>query len=259
MAIMKHFFLSIVLALFSFGVNAQMLSAGAEWTRPFNYYTLSAGHNNSSTTLNVSYPAAISQGDLILLHIAYKYSSATVTPTGFTLLTSLSAGSGSNGEDSGTVVSAVYYRVATGAETPGGTFSVTFSSGSVITCRTYGFRKDPRHQWSWVYADGSDVTGNTTWSVTTGGISLKVGDILCAFSAHNFQTPSWGTATFTQTGSTFSSVTNVTQGGTSAGDNARNGFQFVRVNTTSGASNAVTVSAGTATGPMVLIALRQTL
>jgi len=260
---MKILSILFFLILLSRLTVAQVFNYAADPTHIPAYTTIAASGASSTSTLNIPYPTTVVKGQIIILAIAYKYSGATVTPTGFTSIASLaSALGGGTGEDLGDPVIHVYYKIADGTE--GGTnFSTTFSSGSAITGRTFLLTKDSRYNWSILSASGTDNTSGTGYSITTSSnLILKKGDVILACSATTVQTVGFGTGTLTHSGSTFATLLKPQDTGTSAGFNVRLGVQHSTVLTSSGTNAAMTFAStlsGSSWGPTVIVVLRQTL
>jgi hypothetical protein len=203
-----------------------------------SYTTIAGAGASSTTTLNIPYPTTVVKGQLIVLEVCYKYTGATLSPTGFTSIASLaSALGGGTGEDLGDPVVHIFYKIADGTE--GGTnFSTTFTSGNAITTRTFLFTKDSRRNWSILSASGTDNTSGSAYSITTSSnLILKKGDVICAFSAASVQAVGFGF-------------------------NVRIVMQHATVLTSSGTNAAITYAStlgGNSWGPTVIVVLRQTL
>ena len=100
-----------------------------------------------STSVAPAYPV-VSAGDMLLLFVATKPASATIsTPSGWTALASASGTTGSDGADTGPTKMAVFWKIATGSES--GTQSVSISSGNssqayiVSYTKTLGYWSTP--------------------------------------------------------------------------------------------------------------------
>lgn len=197
-----------------------------------------AGSPNAGTTsINVTLPATINAGDLILLWVVNKYpSNGPAEPSGWTTVGLHSGGSGSAGVDSGSVYSTLFVKEANGTE--GGTSqAVSIPSGNASRGMAWTITKSASMAWAWSYAVGSSPTPgnwNTTFNVNPG---ITAGDLLWVFSGVNGDAAtSWSAESLTIPGATLGSMTERHDATTSQGDDMG---MF---------STSHPVSSGTATG-----------
>jgi hypothetical protein len=218
----------------------------------------------TATPLNLTYPAGILADDLIVVLVGMKPQSATfTTPAGYTALSnsSLAAGTGTTGVDTGQVKAAVFVKEAAGTET--GTLAIALaSSPSSAYGKILVFRKgDPLATWDYACANAGDTT---TASPMAGTMNVNPGAIVDDMLVVNAVTPTdantWATPTLTATGLTVTMVED-SEPKTSQGNDL--GGQISYGTVTGGPASAAaafssTVTTGTinASGAMVLIRVR---
>lgn len=214
------------------------------------------------------YPAGIASGDLLVCVISNKYSPNLPTvPNGWTLATNaqLSAGAGAAGAGSGPVVVTVITKIADGTET--GSLSLTVTSANSSVARMFALRRSNNSSkiFDFIFSNGSDVTGDTSWSVTAEqSLDLIVDDLVVACTATNEAASyTYTTHAFSQTDITFGARTQRTSTQTSGGDDCR--VNIVSAAVTAGSGTAATTFTMTAsgstatapTGPTVFMRVRE--
>ena len=221
----------------------------------------------SGATLNhtVTMPTGIVAGDLLVLFVAVKPDTSSITtPSGWTLQGTFSGGGGTTGIDTGPTKVAVFTREATGTD-PAPTVNVT--STNVGWFATHRITKTGSG-WSVAAAGGVDATTGAAWSVTAGtDPGLTAGDLALVASVipTDVTTPAQFSAeAIAATGvSAWSAFTEVTEPDTNVGNDI-GGFIFYGTVTTgsSTAAPVITATAGGTTtnvrGPSVLLRIRET-
>lgn len=221
----------------------------------------------SGATLNhtVTMPTGIVAGDLLVLFVAVKPDTSSITtPSGWTLQGTFSGGGGTTGIDTGPTKVAVFTREATGTD-PAPTVNVT--STNVGWFATHRITKTGSG-WDIAAAGGVDATTGAAWSVTAGtDPGLTAGDLALVASVvpTDVTTPAQFSAEgIAATGvSAWSAFTEVTEPDTNVGNDI-GGFIFYGIVTTgsSTAAPVITATAGGTTtnvrGPSVLLRVRET-
>jgi hypothetical protein len=229
-------------------------------------YTLSTG-----ATVDPAYPASIVSGDLLVLVVGMKPSSANggsvTTPGGWTPITSLT-GAGGYGTalaaDTGNTNVFAFYKVSDGTET--GNLSVSLTTNGTSFGQIYRF-SNATGSWDVAGTTGSDTSGDTTVSITMGANpGVTSGDYILGTMVipTDVTTPAQFSAeALTQTGITFGTVTEVIEPDTNVG-NDLGGF-VVRAPVSAGTASAAPVMTATAggtvtnvRGPGVFIRVRET-
>ncbi|HEY7708504.1 MAG TPA: hypothetical protein VIG57_00550, partial [Candidatus Entotheonella sp.] len=221
-----------------------------------------AGATDSGTsTINVSYPASINAGDLLVLMIANKYpNNGPATPSGWSAPANnqASGGSGAAGSDSGNVYATVFTKEAVGTES--GTLAVSIPSGNSSVGIMISIEKRAGSAWSVAATGGSDSTADTTWSVTgSADPGIQAGDSVFVVSASHRDDRSYSAETLTAAGVTFSTQAEVLESSTTNGDDCELIISSHAV--ASGSSSAApvyTMTVGTgAAGASVILRVRQ--
>ncbi len=111
---------SVVLALKPLGSSGPTPSPGAPTATPTATPAVVSYIGSTTTTSKVqTVPAGVIAGDLLLAHYSYYAPITATAPSGWTQLQSATL--------SGSVTEKVWYRVATGGDTPGSTYTWSFS------------------------------------------------------------------------------------------------------------------------------------
>jgi hypothetical protein len=200
---------------------------------------------SGGTTVAPAYPASLAAGDLIILRVGQKPSTANggtvTTPSGFTLSNSIVGAGGYGttlGADTGNTNIFEYYKTATGSET--GTLSVTVGTNNVCWAQMYRVTKSVSGGWLVQSVTGSDVTNGTAVSVAfASDPGIKAGDLcLVGFCIPtDVTTPSQFSAeALTAAGVTFGTMVEISEPDTTVG------------NQIGGVNCAFPVTAGASTG-----------
>jgi hypothetical protein len=226
------------------------------------------------TSVAPAYPASIAAGDLLVLIIGMKPSTANsgsvTTPDGWTAITNGSlTGAGGYGTtlggDTGNTNVFTYYKVAAGTET--GSLTVTIATNNVSWAQMYRFSTSLTTMvWSVAGATGTDIVGNTTVSIAmTSDPGVTGGDYIIGAMCipTDVTTPAQFSAeALSQTGVTFGTVTEISEPDSDIGNDIGGVTYRAPVNSgTSSATSTFTATAGgTVTnvrGPGVFIRIRE--
>lgn len=214
------------------------------------------------------YPAGIAAGDLLLLFVGNKPSTATSNGGGWTALASATGtgGTGTTGVDTGPMLVEVFYKIATGSES--GTLTVTNSTNNVSGAQILRFSKSAGGDWDLAGALINDTTSGTsfTGSATLSG-NVVPGDFMvaCGIIPTDVTTPSqFSSESFTVSGVTFAGSTEIGELDTSSG-NDMGGVLWYDSVSSGGASGTPSVTAsatagGTTTnvyGPIAVVRVRE--
>jgi len=165
-------------------------------------YVAHGSSGNGTTSVGsvegLTLPVGYATGNLFLMHVSSKYAYPD-TPSGWTLVNQVSGGSGASGEDSGTVYSSVYYRIATSTSETIPT--VTLSGGNSLLVRISAYAKTDGN-WSVTSTTGSQNSVTASWSVAmstspsitagnwvVGTVSANGNDALYASTGESFTAP----------------------------------------------------------------------
>lgn len=175
--------------------------------------------SNGITSLSVPLPASIAAGDLLVLCIANKYPpNAPATPAGWVAGTNYreEGGSGASGTDTGSVFVSVYTRVADGAES--GNVAVTITGGNCAFGRMLRYTKSASATWDLVLVNGVDTTADASWSVALDAMDVHANDMVLVASATNTDLYTHTVEALVQTGTTFGTMVERNDIGTTNGD-----------------------------------------
>ena len=235
------------------------------------YQSAAAVVNSNITTIAPAYPASITQGNMLVLLIGMKPSTANsgsvATPEGWTAITSLVGAGGYGatlGVDTGNTNVFAFYKVAEGTET--GSLLVRLSTINVAWAQIYRLT-NATGNWSVAGTTGSDIVGDASVSIAmSSDPGVASGDFILGAMVipTDVTTPAQFSAqSFTQSGVTFGTVTEISEPDTTTG-NDLGGF-VVRASVTSGTSSGAPTLAGTAggtvtnvRGPGVFVRIRAT-
>lgn len=225
---------------------------------------------SAGTSVAPAYPASIAVGDLLVLIIGMKPSTANsgsvTTPTGWTAITSLTGAGGYGGAlggDTGNTNVFTFFRVAPGVLT--GTLAVTIATNNVSWAQMYRL-SNATGVWSVAGTTGSDITGGTAVSVAMGANpGVTAGDFI--LGAFNTPTDIDGATKYSlqalsQAGITFGTVTEISEPNSSLGNDI-GAFTYrapVSSGTASAAPTLTATAGGTTTnvrGPGVFIRARE--
>ncbi len=238
------------------------------------YQSASAVANSAVVTIAPSYPASIANGDLLVMIIGMKPSTACsgsigAAPEGWTAISSGSlTGAGGYGcvapaADTGDTNVFSYYKVAEGNET--GTQLVRLATNNAAWAQIYRFT-NATEDWSLAATTGSDTSAGSVSIAMSADPGVASGDhILGAMVIPtDITTPSqFSSEALSQSGITFGTVTEVSEPDSTTGNDI-GGF-VVRSSASSGTSAGVptmTATAGGTTtnvrGPGIFIRIRAT-
>lgn len=226
-------------------------------------YSAAAG-----ATVAANYPASLAAGDLILLIVGQKPATANgggvTTPTGFTLISSLSGAGGYGatlGADTGNTNLFVYGKASTGSET--GTLTVNLTNNNVAWATM--LRLSGSGYWKIDGATGSDTSAGNV-SITFGSDpGVTAGDYVIGAMCipTDVTTPAQFSAeALSQTGITFGAVSEIYEPDSGNGNDI--GGLLCRAAVSSGTSSAaptMTATAGGTTtnvrGPGIFVRIRE--
>lgn len=228
-------------------------------------YSASAG-----TSISPAYPTGIVADNLLILTIGMKPSSANggsvTTPSGWTPITSLTGAGGYGttlGSDTGNTNIFGFYKVATGSET--GSLVVTISGNGVSWARMHKLSAAVGSTWDVAGTTGSDIAAGNVSITHSANPDVTAGDYIIGAMVipTDVTTPSQFSAeALTQSGVTFSSVTEVGEADTTTGNDL--GGVVYRASVTAGTGTAAPVftatAGGTTTnvrGPGIFIRIRE--
>lgn len=219
---------------------------------------------NGTTSVNPDYPSGVAAGDILFLHISGKYPpNLPTTPSGWTLLGSVSSATGITGADNGDVFTSVYYKIATTTHS-GAIGAVTVTGGNSVCALVSRFRPySTLDQLSFATKTATTEAEATSHSWAPGSDpGFKANDLVLVFVGLNtdlgFAFTGWSC---TGTGCSFSDF--VTQGGTLStanGDDCggRRHESVVQSGTSSGNPTIVATTATSATCAVVIVRVRET-
>lgn len=263
----KIFIFGAVLSVFSFFSPHSVLAAITYQSAGTIIYSASGG-----TSVAPAYPASIAAGDLLVLVIGMKPSTANggsvTTPAGWTSVTSLTGAGGYGvtlGADTGNTNVFTFYKVAAGTES--GSLTVTIATNGVSWGQIYRL-SNATGSWDIAGATGSDIVGDTTVSIAMGtNPGVTAGDYILGAMVipTDVTTPAqFSLEALTQVGVTFGSVTEISEPDSTTGNDI-GGFTM-RAPVSSGTASAAPVltatAGGTATnvrGPGVFVRVRETI
>lgn len=223
---------------------------------------------SATTTLLVPYPTDLMAGDNIILGVAIKPDTATVTaPTGFTAVSNgeTAGGGGVTGVDAGPTRLALFTREADGSES--GSVTITLAnSPSGSWGMMVNAEKASGYTWSVAGANGTDTTTGTPFTAAMGtDPGLDVDDLVYVFGSipTDVTTPAqFSSETLTGSGFT-ATVTEIAEPETTQGNDL--GGVVCRASVDTGPSSGVATFSATAggtttnvRGPIVIVRLRAT-
>lgn len=233
--------------------------------------TGASGSAAGGTSVTPGYPATISAGNLLVLHVAQHYpltgSTGITTPAGWTTIQYVSDGNVQTfAADAGAARILIAVKEATGAET--GTLPVTVdttgSASTTTTSRINNFSKSGAMNWDYsasVVGTDSSIVADTSWSATSSSnLSLTAGDMVDYGIAHPTDLTGWAAGAITETGITFGTIVQDGRATSSAGFNV--GMPYGHIPVSSGTANTTIAHTGTQPagnwhGPEVFLRLRE--
>ena len=229
------------------------------------YKSVGTATATGATAAIFDYPNGITAGDMIVLGVVSKYPpNGPATFTGFTAPDNSrgTAGAGTAGTDGGTVITASYYRVATGTETGKGT--VLVASGNSAGANVLVFSPtSTQYDWSSPVAGyGVDSTRGTGWVTVMGSaMDIIAGDMVVAVSGVNADAQTYSAENLSMGGITgWGSHTERVDVAITGGNDCR--LVMSHHNATAGTANTagtftMTASGTLAAGVTVLVRLRE--
>lgn len=242
------------------------------------YQSAAASATSGTTTVSPAYPSSIAAGDLLIMLVGQKPTTANggtvTTPSGWALVTSLTGANDGNtggyttttGADVGNVNIYAYSKTASGSES--GTLAVTVGDNNVVWALIMRLSNGTK-LWSVAGTTGKRTSTPTSpISVTfAANPGVRKGDyVVAAFAIPtDVTTPAqFSSETLSQTGVTFGTVSEVEEPDTATGLDI--GGVVVRAAVTAGAASAAPVfgstMGGTLTnvrGPLVFLRIRERL
>ncbi len=223
----------------------------------------------SGTSVAPAYPASVASGNLLVLIIGMKPTTANggtvTTPSGWTLITSLTGAGGYGatlGADTGNTNIFAYYKVAAGGES--GSLTVTIGNNNVSWGQIHRLT-NATGAWSVAGATGSDTSAGNVSIAFSSNPGVTSGDYILGAMVipTDVTTPAQFSAeALSQTGATFGAVTEVEESDSGNGNDI-GGF-VVRATVSSGTgsvSPTMTATAGGTTtnvrGPGIFIRMRE--
>ena len=207
----------------------------------------------SGTSVSPAYPASIAAGDLLILLVGMKPSTANsgsvTTPSGWTSVASLTGAGGYGatlGADTGNTNVWAFSKVADGTES--GTLAVSVATNNV-SWMTIHRLSNATGVWDVAGATGSDTSAGNVSVTFSSDPGVTSGDYIVAAMVipTDVTTPTQFSAeAFSQTGVTFGTVTEVVEPDSTTGNDI-GGF-VIRAAVSSGTSSAAPVMTATAGG-----------
>lgn len=189
-----------------------------------------------TTSLSIPHPTSVVAGRLLVICIGYKtFGALVVTPSGWQS-SIVSFGTKGTGIDGGDGVVTFLWKIAVGGET--GNLTVTVTSGNSCVGRMFQYSKDALKDWQIpiLYSGGYEI-GATSWN--TGSLNgpnirfngqianvanenlILLGDVILGASGINSDGPTFSAQLFTATNTTFGTVTERQDSGTTSGQDCR--------------------------------------
>lgn len=224
----------------------------------------------NGTSVAPAYPASIAAGDMLILIIGMKPSTANsgsvTTPAGWTPVTSITGAGGYGstlGADTGNTNLFVFSTKADGTES--GSLTVTVATNNVCWAQMLRLANDTKY-WGIVAGTGSDISGDTTWDAVCSAIAIAANDFvigaLCIPT--DVTTPAqFSTQNLIQTGTTFGTRVEISEPDSGTGNDIGGMLCYAFAQSGSGTGTVTFQSsvAGTVTnvrGPGVIIRVRET-
>jgi hypothetical protein len=178
---------------------------------------------NGSGSLNVPYPSTVPASAGVFLVVSDKLGTTTpTTPSGWTSLYTVSAGSGADGADSGAIRVTVYRKDtdAAGTETSSTTQSVTITSGNSALGQIFVVPIASGKRLVTAGSDASDTTVDTSYSASApSDLGLTVDDLLLTVTAINTDVATFSSESVSATGvSAWGTLANYTDVSTTTGN-----------------------------------------
>lgn len=216
---------------------------------------------NGGTSVAPSYPAGITAGQYLTLHVSSGGASNPTpsTPDGWALLATGTSTDGTYGLDTGPRRMTVFGKIADGTET--GTLTVTITGGD--SCRGSICRWTKSGSGSWIVdAQGADdSTSGTGVSMTFGSLNWNTGDATVVSVSQRVDSATQSAQSLTATGVTFGTRTNRATTAVTTGNDHRHVIDtFAAASSTSNVNAAATWSytaSAAASAGGVIVRLRE--
>lgn len=163
----------------------------------------------NAVTITPAYGSGVTAGNLALLTVLSGHPSESIpqTPSGWTLVDSLSGGGGSFGAGTGPRRLTWFARVLLGSDTAP-TTAVPTATGSFLAGRIQIFNRSGGTGWRWGSSTGADTTSGTGFSDTgTNALSWATGDMAVAAFGIAVSTATFSAESVTAAGITFGAFT----------------------------------------------------
>lgn len=240
-------------------VRATVQDAAAPPAPTVTFGAIGTGADGSTTVLP-SYPAGITAGQYLTLHVSSGASTNPTpnTPAGWTLLATGVSTDGTYSVDSGPRRMTVFGKVALGTET--GTQQVIIVDGN--TCRGTIIRwgkSNPTDVWDVVAQGANDSTSGTSFAATTAAIGWQPGDAAMACVGQRVDTGTQSAQALTAAGITFGARTNRASTAVTIGNDHRHvvdTFAPVTAGTATVATTWAYTASESVSGGLVVVRLR---
>jgi hypothetical protein len=206
----------------------------------------------SGTAPAIAYPASIVAGNILIIVLCSKYGAVT-TPTGWTLVGTLTAGNGAAASDAGSATINMYYKVADGTETGTITLTIAASTGATASGIMHQVSITAGTTLGVACAVGSLTTPANSISIpmaTNPGITTN--DLLIFGFAVNSDGFNYSAHAITATGATIGAVAGASEGPATTGQDCE--LVTGRAACTAGTATANPTLTMTATGTITATA-----
>lgn len=162
-----------------------------------------------TTSVTPGLPASLANGDGALIKVVAKPDTATiVTPSGWTLVSTVSGGGGTIGNGTGPQVSATFFREKAAGWSTMPAISITGGTSSAAMASRYTKAGNE----AWDIAAGTGVYGTAATSTsanTTMGSNpgITIGDLLEMWVTNQSAAPTWSSQSFSSAGATIGAAT----------------------------------------------------
>jgi hypothetical protein len=215
---------------------------------------------NGSTTVAPSFPAGITAGQMLLLHVTSgaTNSETPTTPSGWTFLATGASTDGTYGVDAGPRRATVFCKLATGSES--GTQSVSITNGGTCRGSITRWTCAANNDWRIAAQGANDSTSGTGVSMTTAAIDWATGDCALVAVGQRVDSATQSAQSLTASGTTFGTRTNRATVAVTTGNDHRHVIDTFAAVTTGGGSAATTwayTASAAASAGGVIVRLRE--
>lgn len=165
--------------------------------------------SQGTTSITPAFPAGATSGRLGVLQLMSGHPDDSIpsTPSGWTLVDTLSGGGGTFGSGTGPRRLTWFVRVLTGTETAP-TVTLPTGTGAVLAGRIHVLSRSAGLDWRWAATSGEDTSSGTGFSAAAAStLTWAVGDFTLIGYALPVSTASLTAEAITATGVTFGTVT----------------------------------------------------